>query len=212
MTHGLSAVWRVTDLYGKWVTINSSIVRWKKLNCSSQVVIVYKCSQLTSESADAKAAFSFVVKRLTTARWIFPVSSMASYEGLSKTILWSDVPNVSRTAGVSYTGSILVHSLSRMALLRVAVLSVRKNMSRNWLKSPIKMIPQSGWRLKMPSSVAIIYSRMLLLSELGGWYMHAITMLANLLGNLRSSNRIHITSCSLSSISRSLSYGTVAAT
>ena len=63
MTHGLSAVWRVTDLYGKWVTINSSIVRWKKLNCSSQVVIVYKCSQLTSESADAKAAFSFVVKR-----------------------------------------------------------------------------------------------------------------------------------------------------
>ena len=59
MTRGLSAVWRVTDLYGKWVTINSSIVRWKKLNCSSQVVIVYRCSQLTSESADAKAAFSF---------------------------------------------------------------------------------------------------------------------------------------------------------
>ena len=101
MTHGLSAVWRVTDLYGKWVTINYSIVRWKKLNCSSQVVIVYKCSQLTSESADAKAAFSFAVKRLTTARWIFPVSSKASYEGLSKTILWSDVPNVSRTAGES---------------------------------------------------------------------------------------------------------------
>ena len=42
----------------------------------------------------------------------------------------------------------------------------------------------------MPSSVAIIYSRMLLLSELGGWYMHAITMLANLLGNLWSRNRI----------------------
>ena len=149
MTHGLSAVWRVTDLYGKWVTINSSIVRWKKLNCSSQVGIAYKCSQLTSKSADAKAAFSFAVNRLTTARWIFPVSSMASYEGLSQTILWSDVPNVSRTAGVSYTGSILVHSLSRMALLRVAVLTscakpycVRKNMSRNWLKSPIKMIPQ----------------------------------------------------------------------
>ena len=59
MTHGLSAVWRVKDLYGKWVTINSSIDRWKKLNCPSQVVIAYKCSQLTSESADAKAAFSF---------------------------------------------------------------------------------------------------------------------------------------------------------
>ena len=42
----------------------------------------------------------------------------------------------------------------------------------------------------MPSSVAIIYSRMLLLSELGGWYMHAITMLANLLGNLWSRNRM----------------------
>ena len=101
MTHGLSAVWRVTDLYGKWVNINYSIVRWKKLNCSSQVGIACKCSQLTSESADAKAAFSFAVNRLTTARWICPVSSMASYEGLSKTILWSDVPNVSRTAGVS---------------------------------------------------------------------------------------------------------------
>ena len=97
-------------------------------------------------------------------------------------------------------------------LLNLVKYCVRKNMSRNWLKSPIKMIPQSGWRLKMPSSVAIIYSRMLLLSELGGWYMHAITMLANLLGNLRSRIPIHITSCSLSSISRSLSYGTVADT
>ena len=49
-----------------------------------------------------------------------------------------------------------------MALLHVALLTswskplcVRKNMSRSWLKSPVKMIPQSGWRLKMPSSVAI---------------------------------------------------------
>ena len=46
------------------MSINSSIVRWKKLNCSSQVAIAYKCSHLTCESADEKAAFSFVVKRL----------------------------------------------------------------------------------------------------------------------------------------------------
>ena len=53
------------------------------------------------ESADEKAAFSFVVKRLKTARCMFPVSSLASHEGLSKTILWSDLPNVSRMTGVS---------------------------------------------------------------------------------------------------------------
>ena len=66
-----------------------------------------------------------------------------------------------------------VHSLSRMALLRVAVLTscakpycVRKNMSRSWLKLSVTIIPQSGWRLKMSSSMAMIYSRMLLF-ELG---------------------------------------------
>ena len=83
------------------MSINSSIVRWKKLNCSSQVAIAYNCSHLTCESADEKAAFSFVVKRLTTARCMFPVSSLASHEALTKTILWSDLPNVSRTTGVS---------------------------------------------------------------------------------------------------------------
>ena len=58
----------------------------------------------------------------------------------------------------------------------------------------------------MSSSVAmiILYSRMLLLSELGGW--HAMTMLANRLGNLLSRILIHINSCMSSSISWSRSY------